>query len=105
MKVTLERLPESRVQLDIEVDDERLEKSLDSAYKRLAQKARIPGFRPGKAPRHMIERAYGREGLIREALDYVYSLGFTLTGLQPGVTDPRNGRLLQADGIFFREDG
>jgi len=43
--------------------------------------------------------------LIREALDYVYSLGFTLTGLQPGVTDPRNGRLLQADGIFFREDG
>ena len=69
MKVTLERLPESRVQLDIEVDDERLEKSLDSAYKRLAQKARIPGFRPGKAPRHMIERAYGREGLIREALD------------------------------------
>ena len=69
VKVTLERLPESRVQLDIEVDDERLEKSLDSAYKRLAQKARIPGFRPGKAPRHMIERAYGREGLIREALD------------------------------------
>lgn len=48
MKVTLERLPESRVQLDIEVDDERLEKSLDSAYKRLAQKARIPGFRPGR---------------------------------------------------------
>ena len=69
MKVTLERLPESRVQLDIEVDDERLEKSLESAYKRLSQKARIPGFRPGKAPRHMIERAYGREGLIREALD------------------------------------
>lgn len=41
--------------------------------------------------------------LIREALDYVYSLGFTLMGLQPGVTDPRDGRMLQADGIFFRE--
>ena len=42
--------------------------------------------------------------LIPEALDLVYSLGFTLTGLQPCFTDPRNGRMLQADGIFFRED-
>lgn len=40
--------------------------------------------------------------LIREALDLVDSLGFTLSGLQPGFTDPRNGRMLQADGIFFR---
>jgi FkbM family methyltransferase len=42
--------------------------------------------------------------LIREALDLVDSLGFTLSGLLPGFTDPRNGRMLQADGIFFRED-
>jgi len=42
--------------------------------------------------------------LIREALDLVYSLGFTLTGLLPSFTDPRNGRMLQADGIFFRDD-
>ncbi len=69
MKVTLERLPESRVQLQIEIDEERLEKSLDSAYKRIAQRNRFPGFRPGKAPRPVVERAVGREGLIREALD------------------------------------
>jgi FkbM family methyltransferase len=42
--------------------------------------------------------------LIREALDLVYSVGFTLTGLLPSFTDPRNGQMLQADGIFFRED-
>jgi trigger factor len=69
VKVTLERLPESRVQLQIEIDEERLEKSLDSAYKRIAQRNRFPGFRPGKAPRPVVERAVGREGLIREALD------------------------------------
>jgi len=40
--------------------------------------------------------------LIREALELVESLGFTLAGLVPGFTDPRNGRMLQADGIFFR---
>jgi FkbM family methyltransferase len=42
--------------------------------------------------------------LIPEALDLVYSLGFTLTGLVPCFTDPRDGRMLQADGVFFRED-
>jgi FkbM family methyltransferase len=41
--------------------------------------------------------------LIPEALDLAYSLGFTLTGLLPCFTDPRNGQMLQADGIFFRE--
>ncbi|BBZ51268.1 hypothetical protein MHEI_29850 [Mycobacterium heidelbergense] len=42
--------------------------------------------------------------LIREALDLVYAMGFTLAGLQPCLSDPRNGRMLQAEGIFFRED-
>ncbi len=69
MKVTLERLPESRVQLEIEVDEERLEKSLDQAYKRIAQRTNIPGFRKGKAPRRVVEKMFTREGLIREALD------------------------------------
>jgi FkbM family methyltransferase len=41
--------------------------------------------------------------LIPEALDLAYSMGFTLTGLLPCFTDPRNGQMLQADGIFFRE--
>ena len=42
--------------------------------------------------------------LIRELLDVVYSLGFALTGLLPCFTDPREGRVPQADGIFFRDD-
>jgi FkbM family methyltransferase len=42
--------------------------------------------------------------LIREALDLAHSMGFTLTGLLPGFMDPRNGRMLQADGLFFREE-
>lgn len=45
---------------------------------------------------------YQGDMLIHEATELVYSMGFTLTGLLPGFTDPRNGRMLQADGIFFR---
>ncbi len=69
MKVTLERLPESRVQLDIEVDQERVDKSFEAAFRRLAPRARIPGFRPGKAPRPLIEKALGRDRIMGEALD------------------------------------
>ena len=69
MKVTLERLPESRVSLDIEVEQDQVEKSLDVAYRRLAPQVRVPGFRPGKAPRNMIERQIGRQRLMSEALD------------------------------------
>ncbi|MGH2633228.1 MAG: trigger factor, partial [Tepidiformaceae bacterium] len=69
MKVTLERLPESRVQLDIEVEPERVAKSLDAAYRRLASKARVPGFRPGKAPRNLTERYIGQDRLMNEAID------------------------------------
>jgi FkbM family methyltransferase len=47
---------------------------------------------------------YEGDMLIREALDLIYSLGFTMTGLLPGFMDARNGRMLQADGIFFRQD-
>ena len=69
MKVSLERLPESRVQLDIEVDPERVAQSRDAAYRRLAPKVRVPGFRPGKAPRNMTERFIGESRLMNEAID------------------------------------
>lgn len=48
---------------------------------------------------------YEGEMLICEALDFAYSSGFTLTGLLPCFTDLRDGRMLQADGIFFRDQG
>ena len=69
MKVTVESLPDSQVLLNIEIDPERVESSLNDAYKRLAPRARVPGFRPGKAPRALVERHYGRETLLHEALD------------------------------------
>jgi FkbM family methyltransferase len=45
---------------------------------------------------------YEGDMLIHEALDLMDSLGFVLAGLAPGFTDVRNGRVLQADGVFFR---
>ncbi|HEX5938920.1 MAG TPA: trigger factor [Dehalococcoidia bacterium] len=70
MKVTTERLPNSQVKVEIEVGPERVEKSIDDAYRRLAKRVKIPGFRPGKAPRPVVERHLGgRDALLHEALD------------------------------------
>lgn len=69
MKVSVERIPNSQVVLEIEVDAERVERAVDVAYRRLARRTRVPGFRPGKAPRPMVERLLGRETLLREALE------------------------------------
>lgn len=55
--------------LEIEVDPEQMERSLDKAYRRLSQKVEVPGFRKGKTPRNMLERHVGRDRLVREAID------------------------------------
>jgi trigger factor len=67
--VTTERLPRSLVALEIEVEPERLEAHMDKAVRRLSQRVRIPGFRPGKAPRLIVERTLGRPALLQEALE------------------------------------
>ena len=69
MKVSTERVPQSQVVLEIEVEPERLEKSLDAAYRRIVQRTNVPGFRRGKAPRAMLERQIGHDALLEEALD------------------------------------
>ena len=69
MKVSTDRLPDSQVVLEIEVEPERLEHSMDRAYRKLAQRTGVPGFRKGKAPRPMLERYLGRDVLLHEALD------------------------------------
>lgn len=69
MPVTTERLPGSLIALKFEIDDERLEASMNKAVRRVAQQIKIPGFRPGKAPREVVERTVGRSALVQEALD------------------------------------
>ena len=68
-KVTTEELPERQVKLQIEVDDQRHAQAIETAYKKLAPRVQIPGFRPGKAPRPLIEKQLGRHRLLDEAMD------------------------------------
>jgi trigger factor len=53
----------------MDTDDE--EPFLNRSYRRVASRVRIPGFRPGKAPRSVIENHVGREALVHEALEFM----------------------------------
>lgn len=67
MKVQSERLPGSLARLEIEVESEQVDREVERAYKRLANRVLIPGFRRGKAPRVLVERTLGPEYLLQEA--------------------------------------
>jgi len=87
VKVDTERKPGSQVVLSVEVDADQVSKSIEQAYSRLAPRVRIAGFRPGKAPRPMIEREIGWPALRQEALDLLlptaYNSALDEAGLDP----------------------
>jgi trigger factor len=69
VKVSTEKIPDAQIVMTIEVEDERLDAARTKALKKLAPKAKVPGFRPGKAPPDMVRRYFGEERILDEALD------------------------------------
>jgi trigger factor len=53
------------------MDAEDEEPFLNRSYRRVASRVRIPGFRPGKAPRAIVESQLGRDTLVHEALEFM----------------------------------
>ena len=72
MKVSSEKLGNSQLQLNIEVEPEELEKSLDDAYRNLAKKFNVPGFRKGRVPRDILENYLGKGALWEEAMQHLF---------------------------------
>ena len=62
--------PGSRVELEIEVPAADVDRQVAAAYRTLARQTRVPGFRPGKAPRAVIDRYVGRGSVMVEALEH-----------------------------------
>jgi len=71
VKVTKEKTENSQVFLTIEMEPAEVEASLEKSYYRLVKKAKIPGFRKGKAPRAILERYLGKESLLEDALNHL----------------------------------
>ena len=54
-----EKIEKSQVVLTVEVDAAEFEVAIEKAYKKMRKDINVQGFRPGKAPRKVIERMYG----------------------------------------------
>jgi trigger factor len=62
MQCTVEQLEGNKVKVEVTIDAASFEQDIDVAYRKLARQVRIPGFRPGKAPRRVIDAHLGTEG-------------------------------------------
>jgi trigger factor len=69
VSVVTETLPGSQVGLTIEVPQEQVDRAYERALNRLAQRVRIGGFRPGKAPRPLVEARVGPAAVREEVVE------------------------------------
>ena len=67
-----EKIEKSRVTLTIEVSAAEFEAAVEKAYQKMRKKINVQGFRPGKAPRKIIEGMYGAEVFFEEAINIAF---------------------------------
>jgi trigger factor len=73
MQITRTPGPNSTVLLEIELPEERLSRAIDDAVRRLSRRVKVPGFRPGKAPRPVLERHLGPGAVLDEGVEHLVS--------------------------------
>ncbi len=87
MKTSVEQLDGNVVKLTVSVPVEEVDAAIDAAYKRIAKKIKIPGFRAGKAPKPIIDTHVGREAVVADAQDELltetYSKALDAENLRP----------------------
>ena len=71
MTVSIEKLDKVKAELTITVPVEKFEEALKRAYKDMAPKIKVPGFRPGKVPMAVVEKMYGPEVFFEDAPNYM----------------------------------
>jgi FKBP-type peptidyl-prolyl cis-trans isomerase (trigger factor) len=57
LNITVETTPQSDAQFHLQLSWNEIDKKSEDVYRRLAKEHKFPGFRPGKAPRALVERA------------------------------------------------
>lgn len=102
MRAVVAPLEGNKVKLSVEVDEAEFDKAVEAAVRRISREVRVPGFRPGKAPRRLIEARLGpgvaRQEALRESLPEFYARALRETEVDP-IAPP------EIDITSGREDG
>lgn len=69
MNITKEITPDRLAIVTVEVDDAQMQGAMKRAAQNISRVRPMPGFRPGKAPYEMVERQFGKELLMEEAVE------------------------------------
>jgi trigger factor len=69
VKTSVETLDPVKVKLTVEVEPKRVKQAFDKATRELAKQVTIPGFRPGKAPRRLLEQRFGQGAIAQTAME------------------------------------
>lgn len=92
LSVDVQRKPGSQVELRVEAPPAEVDAAINQALRRLAGRVRVPGFRPGKAPAAIVERAVGwdvvRQDTVEHLIPQLYERAIDQAGVDP-VGEPQ----------------
>ena len=93
MKIENLSRDDHQVQLVVEFDAELLEKYSRRAARKISQGAKIPGFRPGKAPYDVIKRVYGEDYIQQQAVELLIDDQYAEVLKEAGIDPSGPGNL------------
>lgn len=105
--ISCEKLEKSMVELQFSIDAETFKAAVNNAFKREGKKYAIPGFRKGKAPRHMIEKLYGSDIFHYDAVNDLFPEAYEAAVKEAkidvvGRPDPEVVSMSEADGVVLK---
>ena len=66
---SVDQLEDNKVKITVEVDESDVDEAIDAAFKKISKDVSLPGFRPGRVPRKVLEAKFGQEYARSEALN------------------------------------
>ena len=105
--ISCEKLEKSMVELQFSIDAETFKAAVNNAFKREGKKYAIPGFRKGKAPRHMIEKMYGSDIFHYDAVNDLFPEAYEAAVKEAkidvvGRPVPEVVSMSEADGVVLK---
>ena len=104
--VSANKTETNHYELEVKVEKEQFEEALTKAFKKNAPKMTVPGFRKGKAPRHLIEKLYGESVFFEDAVNMSYPDAYAQAIEAAGITPVAEAQVeiteISKDGYTFK---
>ncbi len=99
MKTEVKKLDSTKCELSVAVSGELVKNKFEEVFSQIAKEAKVPGFRPGKAPRDILEKHYAasvHDQVLKDLVPDVYNQAITAEKLDvielPQITDVKLDR-------------